>query len=84
MDDVKMQVSGICIRENRKTAYVTFSVETEDKYSEWMIPECRMTTNRGFTDEETAQLELYIKMNMGKLKKKAASIDPLRVLMGKV
>ena len=82
MDEITMQVSGICRKDGRKYAYVTFELEGGKKRAEGTIPDCRITGNTGFTDEEAAQLELFMKMNLGKLKKKAASIDPVRAMMG--
>jgi len=82
MDELTMQVSGICRKDGKKYAHVTFSLEEANKKAEGTIPDCKITSQNGFTEEEIAQLELFMKMNLGRLKKKAASIDPIRAMMG--
>lgn len=81
MEELTMQVSGICRKDGQKYAYVTF---TDGKRSaEGVIPECKIRSQNGFAEEEIGQLELFMKMNLDKLKRKAASIDPIRAMMGK-
>ena len=79
MDEMTMQVSGICIKDGKRMAYVNFS--GGGKAAEGIIPECRIVKNSGFEENEVGQLELFMKMNLTKLKKKAASIDPVRAMM---
>lgn len=79
MEDVTMQVSGICRKDGGKYAHVTFSCE--GKYARGTIPDCRITEHEGFTEEEAAQLELFMKMNLAMLKRQAAAINPLRAMM---
>ena len=35
----------------------------------------------GFDDDEIGQLELYLKGNLGELKKQAASVNPIKAMM---
>lgn len=49
--------------------------------AEGIIPDCKISKQNGFTEEEVCQLELYMKMNLGMLKKTAAAVDPLRAIM---
>ena len=79
MEELTMSVSGICKKDGRKLAYVTFS--DAKRKAEGIIPDCRITEQSGFTEEETGQLELYMKMNLAQLKKQAAAISPLRAMM---
>ncbi|MGN0241430.1 MAG: hypothetical protein ACI4CS_07065 [Candidatus Weimeria sp.] len=70
--EMKMTVSPICTDKTgkKKYAYVTFT--DGKKYAEAKIPECEITTNDGFTDEELAGLRFYMKTNLSELKKIAA------------
>lgn len=79
MDELTMNVSPVCTKNGVKLAYVSF---TDDKRSaEGVIPDCKIIKNSGFSDEEIGQLELYLKLNLGDLKKKAASVNAMRAMM---
>ena len=77
-DTLNMQVSLACKKDGQKVVYVAFSDAT--RFAEGEIPSCRITTNRGFTPQEVADLERYLKDNMDQLNKTAAGIDPIRAL----
>ena len=79
MDELTMSVSGICQKDGRKIAYVTFA--DSDRKAEGIIPDCRITRQNGFSKEETGQLELYMKMNLADLKRQAAGINPIRAML---
>lgn len=79
MDELTMTVSAVCTHNGEKLAYVTFS--DSKRSAEGVIPDCKITKSNGFTDEEVGQLELYLKMNLGELKKQAAGVNPIRAMM---
>ena len=79
MEELTMSVSGICRKDGKKLAYVTFS--DAERKAEGVIPDCKILSQTGFTEEEAGQLELYMKMNLTELKKQAAAISPLRAMM---
>lgn len=79
LEEVTMQVSGICRKDGEKYAYVTFS--DGKRHAEGTIPDCKIKTQEGFDEAEIGQLELFMKMNLANLKRKAASIDPVRAMM---
>ncbi len=79
MDELTMSVSGICRKDGVKLAYVTFS--DDKRKAEGIIPDCKITKQNGFSEEEIGQLELYMKMNLAELKKQAASVSPLRAML---
>ena len=79
MEELTMSVSGICRKDGKKLAYVTFS--DAERKAEGVIPDCKILSQTGFTEEEAGQLELYMKMNLAELKKQAAAISPLRAMM---
>ena len=78
-DELNMQVSGICKKEGNKVAYVKFY--DSKRSAEGVIPDCRIEKNEGFSEEEKGQLELYMRMNLAELKKRAAKVDPIRAMM---
>ncbi len=78
-EELTMQVSGICRKDGKKFAFVTFS--DGERSAEGMIPDCRILNQTGFEEDEICRLELFMKMNLDKLKRKAASIDPVRAMM---
>ena len=80
-EELTMQVSGICRKDTRKFAFVTFT--DGKRTAEGVIPECKIQSQNGFEEDEIAQLELFMKINLDKLKRKAASIDPVRAMIGK-
>lgn len=77
-DVLNMQVSLACKKDGQKVVYVSFSDNT--RMAEGEIPSCKITTNRGFTPEEVANLENYLRENMDELNRTAAGIDPIRAL----
>lgn len=81
MDEVKLDISGVMEKEGKRIAYVRFS-RGED-YAEGYIPDCVFTKVNGFSEEETSQLKDYLHNNLSDLKRRAASIDPLKAFMGK-
>lgn len=79
MDEFTMKISGVCNGKEGKKAYVSFS--DERRSAEGVIPECKIIKQSGFTDEEIARLELFMKMNLADLKKQAGAINPVRGML---
>ncbi len=79
--ELNMTVSPVCEKNGQKTAYVSFSDGA--RMAEGEIPDCRITKNNGFDEDEAAQLELYMKGNLMMLKKMASSVNVLDAFMGK-
>ena len=76
---MNMLVSGISEKDGKKVAYIMF--EDDTRSAEGLIPECSITSNNGFTDDEVAQLEDYMKENLAMLKRQAAGINPIKAMM---
>lgn len=74
-----MLVSGISEKDGEKVAYILF--EEGDCKAEGLIPECVINSSVGFSNEEVSQLEMYMKGNLGMLKKQAASVNPIKAMM---
>ena len=79
MDELTMSISGICRKDGKKCAYITFT--DGKRTAEGIIPDCKIISQSGFTEDEVAGLALYMQMNLDALKKQAASISPLRAMM---
>ena len=77
--ELQMQVSPICVKENKKMAYVTFN--DGNKSAEGEIPKCVIISNNGFSKDEIYQLEDYMEKNLEMLKSMAASVNPLKAMM---
>ena len=77
-DSLKMSVSPICVKDGKKIAYVEFS--DGNRRAEGIIPDCVITSNKGFFDEEIDQLEQYMKNNLAMLKKMASGINAFSAL----
>lgn len=76
---MNMLVSGISVIDGEKKAYILF--EDENRSAEGIIPDCKIVKNNGFDDDEIGQLEIYLKCNLGELKKQAASVNPIKAMM---
>ena len=69
-NELKMTVSPVCMENDKKYAYVSFTDETRS--AEGKIPECSIIRNEGFTEKEVQQLEDYMRRELTNLKKMAA------------
>ena len=80
-DELRMQVSPICVRDGEKIAYVTFSDAT--RQAEGEIPKCIIISNTGYTDDEVKALELYMEQNLDMLKGLAKDLNPIKAMLDK-
>ncbi|MBQ1902538.1 MAG: hypothetical protein II169_08350 [Lachnospiraceae bacterium] len=78
-NELKMTVSPVVTRDGKQLAYVSFS--DDNRSAEGEIPECIITMNKGFTPEEVACLEDYMRVNRTELKKMAASVNVMNAFM---
>lgn len=72
-----MSVSPICVKDGKKYAFVRFT--DGGKNCEWTIPEVKLSSNDGFSEEELSGLKFYVKNNMTDLKRMAAQINLFEV-----
>ena len=70
--ELKMSVSPVCSKDGKQYAFVSF--EDGERSAEGRIPECKIISNKGFTETEVGQLEDYMKRELKNLKKMAASV----------
>lgn len=78
--ELTMNVSPVLTdKAGNKYACVSFSDGTRE--AEGKIPECVITSNKGFSTEEVSQLEDYMRRERTTLKKMAASTNPFKAMM---
>ena len=78
-EQVDIKVSGVFTRDDRKIAYVSFT--DGERSAEGIIPDCVITRNKGFSEDEKSQLEAYMKRELASLKKTASGINVVKALM---
>lgn len=78
-DELNMSVSPICVKDGKKYAFVSFTDGT--RTAEGKIPDCTITNNAGFSEDEVQQLEDYMKQELTQLKKMAAGIDVMKTFL---
>jgi len=78
-DELKMSVSPICIKDGNRYAFVNFA--DGNRTAEGKIPDCKILSNKGFSEQEITQLEEYMKKELPNLKKMAAGVNVLGAFM---
>ena len=78
-ENLKMTVSGIVPKDGRKSIYVVF--EDGERKAEGYVPDCIITQNDGFEEDEVKMLELYMKQNQDQIREIAKMINPIKALM---
>jgi len=71
-EQLNMSVSSIIQKDGKKQIYVAF--EDSDRRAEGQLPDAKITTNEGFSEEEIAALELYMKSNSDQIVEMAKQI----------
>ena len=67
-ENINMIVSPVCSKNGEKFAYVSF---TDGKCTaDGRIPECKITSNKGFEQKDIEVLELYMKSNLAKTRER--------------
>ena len=78
---MNMLVSGLVGTGEHKRICVYFS--DKDKSAEGSIPECKITSSKGFTKDEVAEIEEYLKENKDHIIEEARKVNPMKAFMGK-
>lgn len=78
-EELKMSVSPICVKDGNRYAFVNFT--DGNRLAEGKIPDCKIISNKGFSDDEVTKLEEYMQKELPKLKQMAAGINVLGALM---
>ena len=72
-DGVKMSVTQVFQKDGKKYAFVSFS--EEGKQAEGRIPECRIMSRKGYSDEEVGQLESYMRKEIDAIWQMARGVN---------
>ena len=78
-EELKMTISGVVPKDGRKSIYVVF--EDGQRKAEGYVPDCIITSNEGFEEDEVKMLELYLKQNQDMIREHAKLINPIKALM---
>ena len=78
-EELKMTISGFVPKDGRKSVYVVF--EDGKRKAEGYVPDCIITKNEGFEEDEVKVLELYLKQNQDMIREHAKLINPIKALM---
>ena len=81
MKQMNMLVSGLVGTGEHKRICVYFS--DKDKYAEGSIPDCKITSGKGFSDEELAKIEEYLRDNRDQIIEEAKKVNPMKAFLGK-
>lgn len=80
-ESMNMSVSGIYKKDGKKVISVLFS--EGERSAEGYVPEGRIHTNKGFSQEEVAALELYMKSEEKKIFEMAKDLNIMNAFLGK-
>ena len=79
MDEVKMLVSGLVVKDKRRIVRVSFL--RGEAYAEGILPEGRINKSNGFTNEEIRKLENFLRANKEEILGEAKKVNPIRSWM---
>lgn len=79
--EIKMSVSTMTRTKDSKAVYVLF--EDGKKNAEFALPEGKLVSNSGFSDEEIAQLKDYVENEQDSIFELAKKINPMKAFLGK-
>ncbi len=80
MDEVRMMVSCVVVKDNRKIVRVSF-LRGKD-YADGILPDGVIEKSGGFTPDEVQKLENYLRANRQDILGQAKAINPLRNWLG--
>lgn len=78
--EVKMSVSSMTRSGDKKGVYVLFT--DENKSAEFVVPGCKIISNKGFNEEELKQLTDYVTNEQDYIFSLAKKVNPMRAFMG--
>ncbi len=78
-DQIKMSVSPMMHSKNGKSIFVMF--QDADRYLEISLPEFKVMSNQGFSEDEVTQIILYAKSEQDSITALAKGINPVKAMM---
>lgn len=77
--EVKMSVSSMMRNDDKKGVYVLFT--DKDKSAEFVVPGCKVISNKGFTADELKQLRDYIDNEQDYIFSLSKTVNPMKAFM---
>ena len=78
-NSIDMSISSIVPVNGKKAAFVQFS--DKEKTADFIVPECRQVSNKGFTEDELKMLLEYVIREKDSIMDMAKGVDPLGKFM---
>ena len=78
-DQIKMSVSPMIRSKDGKSIFVMF--QDADRYLEISLPEYKVMSNQGFSEDEVTQIILYAKSEQDNITALAKGINPVKAMM---
>lgn len=78
-DAMNMSVSGVINKDGKKIIFVLFTEGTRS--AEGIIPDCKIHTNNGFSEEEIAGLEAYLVSEQDSIAQMAKKVNVMKAFM---
>ena len=78
--DVKMSVSSMTRNDDKKGVYVLFT--DKDRAVEFIVPGCKVISNKGFNEDEIKQLRDYVDNEQDYIFSLAKTVNPMKAFMG--
>ncbi len=75
-EEMKMTYSSVLAKDGKAVVAVRF--ERDGDFAEALLPDCAIKKSKGFSEEEIAALEFYLKRNKKEIGSKAKDITGLR------
>lgn len=75
-EEMRLTHSGIIVKQGRRHVQVRF--ERGNDIAEASLPECKVTKNQGFAEEEIKGLELYLELKNDEIFAKAKEISNIK------
>ncbi len=79
-DKVTLTFSSVLSKNGKPMVAVRFERGTD--HAEGSVPECKITKNNGFSEEEVSMLNEYLVNNKGDIISRAKSISGISHLLG--
>ena len=74
-EELQMTISGVVPKDGRPVIYVSFL--DGSMRAEGCIPECKITENHGFSEDDIAILEQYMKTQQDEIREMAKHLTPM-------
>lgn len=79
-NEVKMSVSSMTRNDDKKGVYVLFT--DKDRAVEFIVPGCKVISNKGFNEDEIKQLRDYVDNEQDYIYSLAKTVNPMKAFVG--